>query len=692
MKSAFHWSTRVNFNEPLRNLESTYTGWMESFVTSLNTHKRRDIQVLRGFAVILVLAFHAELPIPGGFIGVDIFFVLSGFVISELLRREYESTQKIRFKDFYLKRYMRLAPNLGLMVAFTLIVVSFLLTPFGWQQNAQKTGFAALFSSSNLVLPSLSGGYFDLSASLNPFLHTWSLSVEEQFYLFFPVLLLISFRKKTPKNDRRVPIDLILFLTILSLGLSIVISLFYQDSSLINFNYYSPITRIWEFGFGVVAARISHRSPIEASIKWGIVKDFTLFLMLGSAFIINSKSDYPGVITLFPVICASLYLYLDQKSFLKTRYFHSSRFLSRIGDISYSLYLWHWPFVVFAKAIWDHVANIALYGTLASIIPAYIAYKYVELPIKNKTFFSTPKSRYSIIVWTIVPMLIAASTWYVASKFWKPKFQSFITSTQNFKSLNGDCHFDSGFTEPTACFFNSTSQKQPIYLIGDSNAAHFAAGLEVAAKQINRPLIVATGASCPLIREEILFNGRPQVNDCDTYYSFVMNMLASKEPGLVLLSFSDGYFTDSHFEISNLATNDDLSDVSEYEMLRQSLSYTIDKIQKLGHKIIFINPIPHFSDQYNWNPRTCLIQELLKSCEQAMPLSFSEEIQEPFVATIQKVAQAEGVTNINFTSTICPKMLCKTRDSKGWIYSDATHLTNSFSERISPLFLSLLKN
>jgi len=143
--------------------------------------RRNDVQGLRALAVIAVVAFHAGLPVPGGFVGVDIFFVISGFVITGMLQREHLENGRIRFVRFYVRRFKRLTPALALMVTVTTIVALLILSPFGAQQAASSTATAAMLIYANFSISRSTGGYFDLSAESNPLLNTWSLSVEEQF-------------------------------------------------------------------------------------------------------------------------------------------------------------------------------------------------------------------------------------------------------------------------------------------------------------------------------------------------------------------------------------------------------------------------------------------------------------------------------------------------------------------------------
>ena len=172
---------------------------------------RRDIQGLRAVAVIAVIVFHLGAPLPGGFVGVDIFFVVSGFVITAMLMRELDRTGRIDLRAFYIRRFKRLTPALALVIGVTVAVSLVLLSPLGPVQNAAATGWGAIFLLANLVIDRTTGGYFDKPAESNPLLHTWSLSVEEQFYLVFPMALALDSRVRSPgvrlpsRSSRRSP-------------------------------------------------------------------------------------------------------------------------------------------------------------------------------------------------------------------------------------------------------------------------------------------------------------------------------------------------------------------------------------------------------------------------------------------------------------------------------------------------------
>ena len=322
-----------------------------------STWRRADIQGLRAIAVLSVIAYHAGLPIPGGFTGVDVFFVISGFVITEMLLRERKTRNRISLKNFYLRRFKRLMPALALMVTFTVLVSSLLLSTQGPQQIAAQTGLGAMLFVANIVIAYTTGNYFDAPAESNPLLHTWSLSVEEQFYFIFPATLVAVWSISRLRSSKHAASITIALISLFSFGLALMGSRGYgyllgNNAWLIEF--YSPFTRIWEFGVGALVAltgiaaangRNSRRSFATPLAATGTV------LLLAGFFTINSATPFPGPWTLLPVM-GTLCLIVAGKTPNFVSQWISTKPMVKIGDWSYSLYLWHWPFIVFAILIW----------------------------------------------------------------------------------------------------------------------------------------------------------------------------------------------------------------------------------------------------------------------------------------------------------------------------------------------------
>jgi len=200
----------------------------------------------------MVVAFHAGLPLPGGFLGVDVFFVISGYVITAMLHREFARSGKIQLRQFYRRRFRRLAPALALVTTVTCVASIFVLSPFGPQQMASKTAIGATLFVANFVIASTTGNYFDAPAELNPLLNTWSLSVEEQFYFVFPFVLLLAWRLSGRlRAGRGIPLALIAAVAAVSIALACTSNFGIEPGAAKDFlGFYSPVVRAWEFALG----------------------------------------------------------------------------------------------------------------------------------------------------------------------------------------------------------------------------------------------------------------------------------------------------------------------------------------------------------------------------------------------------------------------------------------------------------
>ncbi len=325
--------------------------------------RRLDIQGLRGLAVLLVVFFHAGLHVPGGFMGVDVFFAISGFVITGLLLRELEPGGRIDFGRFYTRRARRLLPALALMVT-VVAVLGTLASPAVTQRIGAVTGiFASLFSA-NIYLGRLPSGYFDVSATLNPFLNTWTLGVEEQFYLFFPLLLLVSW-----KVWRRAgAVIAVAAVSLLSIGLAHALAgQVIGGANAPRLAFFGSPSRAWEFGAGALLALLV---PLIARLPAPVAH---VLGAVGLAAIALAEFRYYDTLG---VSVGTLLLPVGGTCALLAAGTATSRGFARLfsirpavwfGDLSYSWYLWHWPLIVYAKALWPDVRGIAALAAFASL-------------------------------------------------------------------------------------------------------------------------------------------------------------------------------------------------------------------------------------------------------------------------------------------------------------------------------------
>jgi peptidoglycan/LPS O-acetylase OafA/YrhL len=335
-------------------------------VTSAST-RRADIQGLRALAVILVVSFHAGLPLPGGFVGVDVFFVISGFVITAMLMREWSKSNSISFKNFYLRRFQRLTPALIVMILVVLAVSAIFQSPFGFQQMTVVTAAGAVLLVANFAIGVTTGGYFGNDAESNPLLNTWSLSVEEQFYIVFPTLLLVGWliARRHPRF-RIAPVALICALGVASLFIAIFGSQLTSAGILpeILTGFYSPLPRAWEFAVGAALAFVAARSA-EINRRVAIVAaSLGLLLIAISVWTISPATAFPGPMTIVPVAGTALIIWAGCRSDNPVSEFLGARPFVSLGDISYSLYLWHWPLIVFALLLFPEKTWVALVAAL----------------------------------------------------------------------------------------------------------------------------------------------------------------------------------------------------------------------------------------------------------------------------------------------------------------------------------------
>jgi len=339
---------------------------------------RPEIDGLRALAVLPVIFFHAGISIfNGGFVGVDIFFVISGYLITSILIEDL-SKERFSLSNFYERRARRILPALVFVSFFTVILGWIILNPIELFKLGTSLVGVATFTS-NIVFWDAQG-YFEESAELNPLLHTWSLAVEEQFYLFFPILLFFLW-----KYGKQNTLWVIFFISFISLALS---EWGWRNQSSANF-YLIP-TRIWELFAGSIAALISTSIKFQ---KNNILSIFGFLMIVISIFIYDESTPFPSLYTLLPVLGVLLVILFGSKETLVGKLL-SSNILVGIGLISYSAYLWHQPLFAFSRHFKGQISisSIETFAILmSSIILAFLTWKYIEKPFRDRSFLSRKK-------------------------------------------------------------------------------------------------------------------------------------------------------------------------------------------------------------------------------------------------------------------------------------------------------------
>lgn len=344
---------------------------------------RPEIDGLRALAILSVILYHAELKsfniAEGGYLGVDIFFVISGYLITRIILSEVHTTEGFSFKRFYIRRLRRIAPMLILVSAFSLALGWIYLQPTAFE-NLSISALFALFSFSNIHFYFNQSAYGAVEALRLPLLHTWSLSVEEQFYGFFPLVAFFLLRRGRHWFW-------------LGLSAAVVMSLSWSVFSVgsnSDFAFFFPFTRFWEMMIGSVLAGLE----VFSGGRRGLLKPRTsvsiisMSLLLVCLLTFGAETTHPGLATLMPVLATAMWIASTDMSGLCGRLFGVKSMVG-IGLISYSAYLWHYPFFAFARVGGepsDPTKIVIIFGTLAL---SFLTYRLVEQPFRNAAHFGT---------------------------------------------------------------------------------------------------------------------------------------------------------------------------------------------------------------------------------------------------------------------------------------------------------------
>lgn len=463
----------------------------------------RDIQGLRAIAVLSVLVVHAGLPLQGGFVGVDMFFVISGYIITLMLLRERERSGNINLVRFYIRRIRRLAPALAVASVATTVLAFAFLSPLGPQQVTYQTALGASLALANLVIAINSGDYFGNVAERNALLHTWSLSVEEQFYLLFPLLMIVVFAAVARAHDRVrsfIPLLSVLFLGGLSL-LSIrgIGSLSDQVWPL---GYYGPLNRAWEFLAGTALALVAgHVAKVPVLLR-SIAGLLGTGMIIASLVLVGPDTPFPGKWALLPVAGTVLLISSGLGTNTLVSRLLATKPLVSIGDWSYSLYLWHWPLIVVARALWPFSPAAPVIAAILSFVPAYASYRWVEGPFRRSRVSGLRPTIRELAPVVLIPILIAGLALGSVNLVLRPAMEPGQPLASRFSTVEDpdqehqlipckDQALVALHLGP--CGTTGPADTPEVLMVGDSHAAHFFPGLRtIAAPEVNLGIFVVT--------------------------------------------------------------------------------------------------------------------------------------------------------------------------------------------------------
>lgn len=667
--------------------------------------RRADIQGLRALAVTMVVAFHAGIPPSGGYIGVDVFFVISGFVVGGVLLRELGKGSGLGFRAFYARRARRLLPALALMSTVVAVASTLLLSPLTTQRSTARTGIAASLFVANIQLANVpKAGYFGVASSTNALLHTWSLSVEEQFYLGFPALLAALWwwatRGSLDRPRRRLVLVVLVGSSVASFALSVLTTYHPSERLGTSFAFYMAPSRAWEFAAGVLLALVAHRLtrlPERAAILLGVIG--TVVLAYG-AFAFDDRTEFPGLAALVPVVGTALLIVAGTATERGVSRLLGIRPAVWIGDVSYGWYLWHWPLIVFAAALWPGQAWVLVPVALFSLVPTALSYRFVENPIRFAPGAADRRVLPLVAVCMLVPIAAFASVLVVSRvQARSATVARFAEEIREHEDRRRGCDQPAPIGERTGdgCRWTVDGAQGEVFLVGDSNAGHFSEPMIDAAAAAGYDLTIATAAGCPFAdvvrRAPALADG----DGCRKAVQDSVDDLVERKPSLVVLAMSSNEWMHTP---SNLLEDPETGEVGrtpreKAAIYEAGLRRVLQELDEAGIPTAVVHTVPQFNETLggSWKAETCpAIQIYLDRCGGSRSLAGVER--EQALAVGAEDGAVEGLrasTAVDTDDVVCRDGRCSTSRGDLRLYRDAAHLTVDGALLFTPRFQELIE-
>ena len=632
---------------------------------------RPDIDGLRAIAVLGVVFYHADLGFPGGYVGVDVFFVISGYLITSLILKELKSGH-FSMLNFWERRARRILPALAVLVAVVLAVGWFVMLPADYETLGKQT-IALVFFSSNIKFW-MESGYFDSLASEKPLLHTWSLSLEEQFYLVIPILLGLLFRWRRSKWV--VPL-----LGVVCLA-SFALSIFWVEH-LREAAFYLLPARAWELGVGSIMAFCVpvSRAWVRNGMAW-----LGLLGILYPFFFYSSQTPFPGLAALPPVAGAALLIWSGMV-FEKNS---SAPFLSRvlavrpfvwIGLISYSLYLWHWPLFAFTKYFWNSTPSPLINSLLAaaSFFLAWLSYRFVEQPFRSRQTIRSRGQVFWLSGAAVSVLLLAAFGLWAGKGFPKRLPEDAVKFAQGKNDWSTEFGGDTRLEDipDRLVRFGAPDAEVEVFVWGDSHAMAILPVVDEVCKELNLGGMTAKSASTAPVVNWVckhLHQGKEELDYNFAVLNRIKKMAREGYLKIVILAARWSGYTNGKDAVFN-----------------EALKNTIAELSVSGCKIILLREVPNFPFE---TPKALA----LATIRGENPASFSitlRDYEERFASHAETAKLlAEEYPNVEVINP-GPVFANQNRiiypfDESGVLYRDYHHLSTHGSMKLKEQFLKKL--
>lgn len=647
-------------------------------LTAISQSYRQDIDGLRAIAVLGVVLYHAGLGIPGGYVGVDIFFVISGFLITGHIIKDLEKGNFSMLK-FWEKRIRRIFPAMAVMVLTCLIAGYFLLLPFGYLVLGQSAIALAAFSSNIQFWRTT--GYFTPDAEENPLLHTWSLSVEEQFYLIVPLIIAGLFAWKRKK--------LLMPSILLGIVLSFILAVYWLRVDPTGAFYLLP-SRAWELGMGSLVALAQ---PLRSQTLRLLLGVGGLSGILATYWLYDSRTLFPGLAALPPVLGSAGMIWSGMRCDDGSTQSPAHRVLAWgplvwIGLLSYSLYLWHWPFFAFHRYLFNCNPSIqvSVIYLITALLLSVVSLKYIETPFRKRQLFSSTQSIITFYI-TIKLVIISISSFIYLNKGIPSRVPKkainydSVIGNKSFKSTSAK-ELPSGLCVQKIGFQGS----EPQYLIwGDSHVGVLVEMLDSVCSELSLSVITAHMGGRPPLLDKTLYKNYIKGEMKCMLGSEEIQKLISKEKSIknILLighwiSYLDnGFVTDKKI-------------LTEY--FPDYFISTIKTLQKIGLKVTIMREVPVFHQHV---ARSMALHEWHGFPEPYLSQSEYLNLQNSFDRLHDRIVkEAPGVVFIDPSPYLINEsmMFDYIDDDDMLLYFDNHHLTHRGSFKLKPFFWDLFHN
>lgn len=635
----------------------------------MNKSFRLDIQGLRAVAVLLVFLSHAGIiQFAGGYIGVDVFFVISGYVISLLLFKEYHVNGGIKLIDFYGKRILRLLPALLFLVVLSLLIAPLILIPL--EQVAQYDAATAAISwLSNIYFYYYEFDYFSPLIQESLFLHTWSLGVEEQFYLIWPLIILWSL-SKTKHMEPIQFLYVIGFVAFLSVLFQVAVSFESNTSA-----FYLMPARVWQFALGAVIAYIRiHRMFDCENLKQSLLQlggVIGLILIVFSSMYFDSDTSYPSWRVAIPSLGTAMVLFFyNAKVTTVTSFLLSNKLMVWLGNISYSFYLWHWVvlFIFHKLELFMPQLNLWL-AFIVTLLMACFSYYLIEMPLRhNKKLIKKPRlvllMALSMIAIFGVSLNSLEKDAVLASD--DPEFNELKKVRRDVPELYKlNCDTWHHSSDVTACGFGNTSGQKTVVLFGDSVLAQWYPLIAEVYSAFEWKIIVVTKSACPLVDEPFFYKRiNREYKVCERWRNQAIQYLQAIKPDVLVMGSASEY------------------PYSKEEWQNGSYSVISELAEHVGEiKLIAATP------EIGFNVPNCLTR--VSWVNSWLPDAHDGLCKKPLNAHVtwqylNEVAEKfNNVSFLNFRAAICPEDICTAKLNGLVTYRDDKHLSSTFVKSLA---------